>query len=154
MSKARHRAAAASLLLILSALAAGAGASVVSAGGLACTINGTPGNDYWDTVPSGSVVCGGAGDDTIAFIDGYGITFYGGQGNDTIFDWIGADVVFEGGLGDDYVGHFHDFGLYGVFYGGQGADRVDSCHAGTFYGGNGTDTATVVTECTVNLGRQ
>ena len=151
--KTRRRAAAASLLLVLSALAAGAGASVVSATDLACTINGTPGDDVWEDVPDGAVVCGGKGNDWIVFLHRSNVTFYGGHGNDFVLDWIGNDNVFEGGPGNDGVGHFHDRGT-GVFYGGQGADTIDTCHVGTFYGGNGTDVAVNEEDCVIDLGRQ
>jgi hypothetical protein len=99
---------------------AGRGEPLVS-----CTVSGTRGDDLFATVPTGSVVCGFGGNDTVkGFVNG---TFYGGRGN---------DVVDNGEAASTTPG-----GVAGTFVGGAGNDRTTEVYAGgTFIGGAGNDT--------------
>lgn len=84
---------------------------------LACTINGTPGNDEIHGTGGNDVICGRGGSDDL----------YGGYGNDVIYGGDGADNLY-GQHGDDqlYGNNGGDF-----FQDGPGADRS--------YGGEGMD---------------
>ena len=133
------------------------GATHAAAGGIACTISGTAGDD--DGV-SNPVLQGTAGNDVICGLGGNDIlkgstgsdTLYGGAGNDTLTGGKGYDTI-DGGTGDDFVmaGHGGDtvLGRKGAddITGGKGRDDLQ--------GGFGNDTLDAVDDVgleTVNGG--
>ena len=85
----------------------------------ACTITGTPGNDYLFGTEGRDVICGLGGDDTILGNGGNDVLI-GGDGNDTISGGTGNDLI-EGGPGNDKLE-----GAAGsdTILGGPGNDRI------------------------------
>jgi Ca2+-binding RTX toxin-like protein len=92
--------------------------SAAVAGGLGCTIKGTPGDDTLTGTSGNDVICGLGGNDVIRSKGGDDVIHAGG-GQDTIHGGNGNDTV-VGGKGHDTI------------HGGEGADDIS--------GGKGKDT--------------
>jgi Ca2+-binding RTX toxin-like protein len=136
------------------------GATHAAAGGIACTVSGTAGDDDGVSNPAlqgttgNDVICGFGGNDVLKGSDGND-TMYGGAGNDTMSGGKGADWL-DGGTGDDFIqaGYGDDTAIgrkgaddivggrgHDVMQGGFGDDQIDAVDGTTFNesvnGGNG-----------------
>ncbi|CAN5644900.1 hypothetical protein BH23CHL8_BH23CHL8_07500 [soil metagenome] len=123
-------------------------ASASLAGGPACTVRGTAGDDTWTVrrtpvvagdIPPDAVVCGGPGHDRLRTPGRpFRGTFFAGGGHDSV-GTIAREGTFRGGRGADHVSALRG----GVFRGGPGPDRVEAMTGGRFVGGGGDDRASI-----------
>jgi RTX calcium-binding nonapeptide repeat (4 copies) len=104
--------------------------------GLACTIQGTDGDDSLLVGTDGDdVICGGKGNDVIIGAQGDDV-ICGGPGNDTLIGNEGYDII-EGEDGDDFLEGDKDVD---VLQGGNGNDIIQGDLGNDFlFGGSGQD---------------